>query len=239
MKPVRLKPVPRQSAESLVTEHLRTFVLSGALQPGERLTEIALATQLGVARATLRTGLHRLASEGILVQIPYTGWQVAALSAHDVWELWTLRGSLESLAARLSAQAEADAHDRISKAYQTLVAECEKGSMSRIANADFALHRTIIESVGNSRLERQYRLVEQQVRLFIATSNSLVSDGPQAIVAQHQPIVEALMNRDGNGAANAAWHHNESEGKRLASWIEEREMSSLSGVKPTRSRHES
>lgn len=94
-----LRPVARQSTEIIVTDTLRDYILSGEVAPGERLTEIALAEQLGVARATLRTALHRLTSEGIVVQTPYTGWHVASLSAQDVWEIWTLRGSLESLAA--------------------------------------------------------------------------------------------------------------------------------------------
>jgi DNA-binding GntR family transcriptional regulator len=216
----QLRPVAKQSAENQATDSLRDFILSGALRPGARLTEIALAEQMGVARATLRTGLHRLASEGIVVQIPYTGWQVAELSAQDVWELWTLRGSLESLAAKLAAQSPDPAvREGIRAAHEALLVACAAGNMDAISEADFALHRTIIDRVGHSRLKRQYQLVEQQVRLYILTSNSFVADGPADIIEQHRPMIEALLAGDGAGAADAAWRHNETEGHRLAAWL--------------------
>jgi DNA-binding GntR family transcriptional regulator len=220
MKTSQLRPVAKLSAEAQATDSLRDFVLSGSLAPGARLTEIALAEQMGIARATLRTALHRLASEGIVVQIPYTGWQVAALSAQDVWELWTLRGSLESLAAKLAAQSPDPAvRAGIGVAHEALLAACAGGNMDAISEADFALHRTIIDLIGHSRLKRQYQLVEQQVRLYILTSNSFVADGPADIVEQHRPMIEALLAGDADGAAQAAWHHNETEGHRLAAWL--------------------
>src|ERR1035437_6485242 len=161
MKSVRVRPVVKQSAESLTTDGLREFILSGAVKPGARLTEISLADQMGVSRATLRTGLHRLASEGIILQIPYTGWQVAELNAHDVWELWTLRGSLEGLAAKLAAESkEVEAREKIEEAYDRLVGACSRNNLKKVSECDFALHRAIVEAAGHRRLEQQYRLVE-------------------------------------------------------------------------------
>lgn len=220
MKTQQLRPVAKLSAEAQATGSLRDFILAGSLKPGARLTEIALAEQMGVARATLRTALHRLASEGIVVQIPYTGWQVAELSANDVWELWTLRGSLESLAAKLAAQStDPSVKAGIRKAHDKLLAACATGNMEAISEADFALHRAIIDLVGHSRLQRQYQLVEQQVRLYILTSNSFVADGPEDIIEQHRPMMEALLAGDGVAAGEAAWHHAESEGHRLSAWL--------------------
>lgn len=215
-----LRPVAKQSAENQATDSLRNYILSGAVAPGARLTEIALAEQMGVARATLRTGLHRLASEGILVQIPYTGWQVAELTANDVWELWTLRGSLESLAAKLAAESEEPAvRDSITRAYAHLLAACAEGDMRKISEQDIALHRAIIDGARHTRLQRQYQLVEQQVRLYIITCNTQVADGPLDIIEQHRPLADALLAGDGEKAAREAWRHNEQEGERFAAWL--------------------
>lgn len=212
----RLKPIAKRSTEDLVTDSLRDYVLSGSVAPGARLTEIALAERMQVARATLRTGLHRLASEGIVVQTPYVGWQVVSLDATDVWELWTLRGSLESLAAGLVAQStDAVAFASFGEAYERLVVACAAGRMATINAADAALHRTLIEAAGHRRLLRQFQLVEQQVQLLIATSNAFASDGPDDIARQHRPLADAIRARDAARAAYEAAHHNEVEGKRL------------------------
>lgn len=215
-----LRPVARQSTESLVTDSLRDYILSGEIAPGERLTETALAERLGVARATLRTALHRLTSEGIVVQVPYTGWHVAALTSTDIWEIWTLRGSLESLAARLAAaQTEPAARRLLHEAHDALLRACDSGDVDAMIEADFALHRAIIDASGHQRLAAQYTIVERQVRLYIATSNRHVATGPEDIVAQHRPLAEALLAGDADGAAREAWLHNESEGRRLMDWI--------------------
>ncbi|WP_337998225.1 GntR family transcriptional regulator [Oleispirillum naphthae] len=220
MKSMQPKPVVRQSIENRAADSLREFILSGRVRPGTRLTEIALADQIGVARATLRTGLHRLAGEGIVVQIPYTGWQVTELTETDVWELWTLRAGLESLAARLAAQSgDAPSRAAVARAYEALLAACAKERLKQVNACDFALHRSIVEAAGHARLAGQYRLVEQQVRLFIATSNTCVAEGMDDIVAQHRAVAEAVLSGDAEAAARQAWHHNESEGMRLVAWL--------------------
>lgn len=214
-----LRPLTRLSAEAQATLSLREHILSGALKPGARLTETPLAEQLGIARATLRMSLHRLASEGIVVQIPYTGWQVVALSAQDVWELWTLRSSLESLAAKLAAARMTDSLSaRLDEAVQNLSAACRRGRVHDINKADFAFHRTIIDLAGHARLSEHYRQVEQQVRLYIASTN--IYNEPEdwsVVVEHHQPLASALLERDPERAEREARLHNETFGGKLVS----------------------
>lgn len=217
-----LRPIARLSTEAQATLSLREHILSGALKPGARLTETPLAEQLGIARATLRMSLHRLASEGIVVQIPYTGWQVVVLSARDVWELWTLRGSLESLAARLAAERMNDsAREKVKEAMKELAAACRRGRVHDINKADFAFHRTMIDLAGHTRLSEQYRQVEQQVRLYIASTNIYNEpDDWSVVIEHHQPLASALLDGDPERAATEARLHNETFGKKLASAIQ-------------------
>ncbi|KAA8996910.1 GntR family transcriptional regulator [Affinibrenneria salicis] len=220
MKTPGLRPLTKNSIETRTADSLREYILSGAVSPGERLTETALARQLGVGRATVRSAFQRLAGEGILVQIPYTGWEVTSLSTTDVWELWTLRGSLEGLAARLAAERDESApRAAIEQAWRRLQASCAAGDINDINDSDINLHRTIVDAAGHDRLAHQYKLVEQQVRLYIATSNARASDGPADILSQHTPMVDALLAGDGRRASDEAWLHNETEGKRLAEWL--------------------
>jgi DNA-binding GntR family transcriptional regulator len=220
-----LRPVARLSAEAQSTANLREHILSGALKPGARLTETPLSEQLGVARATLRMSLHRLASEGIVVQIPYTGWQVVALSAQDIWELWTLRGSLESLASRIVAERMTDGMStKLNEAMHNLFAACSRRRVHDVNKADFAFHRTIIDLADHARLSEQYRRVEQQVRLYIASTNMFNDDDWTAIAEHHQVLASALMARDPEAAAREAWLHNEIFGKKLISRMRDNDV---------------
>ena len=80
-------------------------------------------------------------------------------------------------------------------------------------------NRAIIAASGHGRLAAQYRVVEQQVQLFIATSNSFVATGPEDIIAQHAPLIAALRARDPAAAAAAAWAHDQTEGARMTEWL--------------------
>ncbi|MDX5627600.1 MULTISPECIES: GntR family transcriptional regulator [unclassified Brenneria] len=222
IKRSRLKPLTKNSIETQTTDSLRSYILSGSVKPGDRLTETSLAEQLGVGRATVRSAFQRLSGEGILVQIPYTGWEVSSLSINDVWELWTLRGSLEGLAARLAAEHTDPAQRQaIERAYRRLEDDCAAGDMKDISESDMHLHHTIVNAANHQRLAHQYTLVEQQVRLYIMTSNVYTSDGPADIFSQHTPMVEALLAGDGPRASQEAWRHNETEGKKLSDWLKQ------------------
>jgi DNA-binding GntR family transcriptional regulator len=89
---------------------------------------------MDLSRGTVRAALHRLVTEGLVVQRPYAGWEVASLTSRDAWELYALRGALEALAARLAAE-NMDARKRSGKLLKTL----EK--LARSLGLGKAMHR--------------------------------------------------------------------------------------------------
>ena len=218
-----LQPIVKRSAESLAVEALKVHLLSGMVTPGQRLTEAALSAQLSVSRATVRTALHQLTLEGLVHQIPYTGWEVARLTAQDAWELYTLRSSLERLAARLAATRRTDQSQvTIHGALAELELACRGGDHSAIADADFKLHKAIIRLAKHRRLLAQYELIEQQTRLYIHSSDALISE-PKEILAQHAPIAEAILAGRAAQAAKLSEQHNVDEGEKLVAYLKSKE----------------
>ncbi|ALN71923.1 GntR family transcriptional regulator [Aureimonas sp. AU20] len=210
-----LSTLKRQPAEQLAADALKEEILTGALKPGDRLTEASLADQFGVSRGTVRIALHQLSSAGLVVLTPYTGWSVASFEPHDLWEIYTLRAGLESTAARLAADrldaAGAARLEAIAKDF--FAAALGSADVSEVKRKDFAFHRCIVELSGNGRIEHHYRLVEQQVRMFI--SSTYRADHGTIIVEHHRPIAEAILRRDADLAARLCEEHCTSEGERL------------------------
>ncbi|QUN32847.1 GntR family transcriptional regulator (plasmid) [Cupriavidus sp. KK10] len=58
-------------------------IFSSDLAPGSKLTEISLATQIGLSVSTVRASMQSLATEGFVIQHAYTGWEVVSLSPED------------------------------------------------------------------------------------------------------------------------------------------------------------
>jgi len=82
-------------------EFLKSSVLSGHLNPGERLTEEYLAKKLGVSRTPVREALHKLESEGLIKPLETRGFIVSRDSKDEVEELFELRAILEGHALRI------------------------------------------------------------------------------------------------------------------------------------------
>lgn len=82
-------------------EFLKSSVLSGHFNPGERLTEEYLAKKLGVSRTPVREALHKLESEGLIKPLETRGFIVSRDSKDEVEELFELRAILEGYALRI------------------------------------------------------------------------------------------------------------------------------------------
>lgn len=214
-----VRAIQRKSSELLVAEELRSQITGGDLLPGTRLLETGLSEQLGVSRGTLRIALHQLSKEGLIVQTPYTGWAVATIAPEDLWELYTLRAGLESMAARLACeQLDANGARALQAAFDALLTACAEGRYATIAERDFELHKKIIALAKHRRLAEHYRLVEQQIRIFVATTYHFVS-APASVIEHHEPIVKAILARDAGASADLIGEHAISEGRKLHAYL--------------------
>ncbi len=223
-----LKKIQKRSTEAQAADTLRDAIVSGTIPLGTRLTEVASAELLSVARSTIRAAFNQLAQEGLLVQTPYTGWSVMTLSSNDAWELYTLRSSLEALAARLAASRvkteglRGRSHVGISTAFQYLTKACKSQDALGMAKADMAFHRAIVDASGHSRLVAQYSRIQHQISIYIQSSDALVEERSE-IYAQHLPLLAAIEAGNEAEAAKAAVQHNEMEGAVLVNHLKSRE----------------
>ncbi len=211
---IEKRPLDKQAAALL-----RQRIVTGAFAPGLRLVESRLSEQMSLSRGTIRSALNDLAHEGLVTQTAYTKWAVTELSAVDAWELFTLRSALEGLAARLASERIGSAEgDLLWKAFEQLEEASRSGDWGRLTDADFQLHKTIIEIARHGRLAQQYRVLGQQIRVLIGSSNALVPTARE-VVAQHRPLVEAIAAGRGARAEKLARAHNLEEGKVLVAHV--------------------
>lgn len=205
--------IKKQSLDKQAAEAIRQQILSAKFPPGFRLVETWLAQQFELSRGTIRAALSELAHEGLVTQVAYTKWMVTELSEEAAWELFTLRSALEGLGARLAAEKiTTEGKERLSAAYKVLIDVASRGDSAAVTDADFALHKLIIELSGHRKLADQYRYIEQQVRLLIASSNALLP-AIDEIIRQHEPIVDAILAGQPADAERHIRHHNLSEGE--------------------------
>jgi DNA-binding GntR family transcriptional regulator len=193
----------------LAAETLRSMILSGELLPGERLPENSLTAQLGVSRSPLREAMSVLEQEGLIVQAPRRGAIVAPLTAHDVYEIYTLRAQLEELAVRLGVPTVEEARlDRLRAAYAALEAATgdDQNEHTRLA---FEFHLALVGLAGHRRLEETYRSLSLQMQLCMAM-NRRARAGLESIhedAIRHRPLLDLAVAGDREGLLDALANH--------------------------------
>jgi DNA-binding GntR family transcriptional regulator len=195
--------IDKRSLEAQAADLLRRQILRGELKAGERLLETPIAERCGLSRGTIRAALRRLIEEGLVCHIPYTGYQVIDFSDHDLWELYTLRGALESLGTHLAAR-RIDGHGikELRALFAQLLAAAESGDHERADRLDRELHKLIIRLSGHERLLQHYLRVENQFRVYIALSNREVD--AHEICESHRELVESICAGDAERAERLA-----------------------------------
>lgn len=177
---------------------IRNHLLSGAVKPGEQLTEDQLAQITGVSRTPVRDAVRRLEGEMLLVRSESKRIFVADWSRDDIDEMFTLRQMLEGHAAdRAARRLSAGEIDRLEAVNRKLHDAVEKDppDIVRFLDANRSFHEIITEAAQSPRLAQVLaQLVEQPVVLRTARNYS-VEDLKQS-ARDHDELISAFRAGD-------------------------------------------
>lgn len=104
MPPVEKELRSRQNQRERVYLHIRRALMSGAYEPGQRITVASLSSALGVSGMPVREALRLLAAERALEMQPSRSATVPRLSRMDILRLREVRELLEGYAAAQAVQ---------------------------------------------------------------------------------------------------------------------------------------
>lgn len=200
-------PLERVELRDMVTSALRELILTGELEPGERLVETELAERFGTSRGPVRDAFAELELGGLLRSGNPRGTYVRLFSTVDVDEMYTLRQSLEGLAAqRATDRLSHDALDDLRNHQSDLTAAVQRGDAISASRADMAFHRTIVEHADHERLLDAWERVADQTRLLMHEL-STVHRVEESGALDHSRIIEAFAVRNPDRAQRAILDH--------------------------------
>ncbi|MFI5341874.1 MAG: GntR family transcriptional regulator [Candidatus Methylomirabilales bacterium] len=206
-----------------VADSIRSLILNGQLQPGGHIVEADLAKTLGVSNGTVRAGLQQLRHEGLVEYKPNHGVFVRRLSSRDAWEVYTLRNTLEAMAAGMAARHVTDeARQKIRAVLEQMRKAVEAGDRLAAIHSDFEFHRLVVRLSGHRLLKEYYRLVELQTQLFMVLTDSFHPDLSH-MIPLHEPLAAAIIAGDGERAVALAADLNTADGERLVEHLTQME----------------
>lgn len=203
--PSSRKPRPPRTRTDKVHAALRQAILEQRLNPGARLPEDAIGDSFGTSRTIAREALGRLAVEGLVDLIPNRGAFVANPSLAEGRDIFAVRKGLErlvvmQLAMVMTPEIQATLHDLTGKS--ALLASKSEAEAIRLAGE---FHLRLAGLTGNALLLRYVTEVVSRCSLVLAMYGRPHS--ADCAASEHLMLVEALVARDGAGAADLMDHH--------------------------------
>jgi DNA-binding GntR family transcriptional regulator len=187
-------PVLHQQAGA----RLRQLIVEGAIEPGAKLNERALAEQLRVSRTPLREAIRMLAAEGLVQLLPNRGAVAARLSPADIADTFELIAGLEGQSGELAAEriSEAELKEIRALHFEMLAAHARR-DLPTYYRLNATIHDHINAAARNPVLTRTYRTINARLQALRFRSN--FDEGKWArAVQEHERMIELLVARDGS-----------------------------------------
>jgi DNA-binding GntR family transcriptional regulator len=204
--------LPRVVLSDRVKEYIVEAVLNGELKPGDRIVESSMARELGVSQAPVREAIRDLVLLGFLESEPYKGTSVRSFSYEELWETYTVRAALESLAARLAAtHLTGEDVDRLQDILDEMMEAARLHDRDRLVKLDNRFHETILKISRNKTLHQLWKTLQFGTWSIVTYRKS--SYEPEYLASRHEELLEALRAGDPDRAARAMQSHIEDMGK--------------------------
>ncbi len=191
-----------------VERAIRSYLASGEIGPGEKISLRKLAAALGVSVMPVRSAVARLQADGVLEVEPGRAVRVPFMSKEQFRELLAVRMEIEGYAAERAAHARDDSDLRLIEELSTSFRLLRAGTSTRTSGAarvnmefHFAVYRAAKMPTLFEVIERLWLKAGPVVFYHIFLDR--IASPSRDSVRLHESAVEAIRNRDGPAARAA------------------------------------
>jgi len=186
----------KKSLTNLIFEKIRDDILNDRYKLGDKLIEAKLANELRVSRTPVREALKQLELDGLVESIPNRGVIVKGLTEQDIYDIYSVRISIESIAAELAVERMTD--DDI-KDLEEIVDLMEFFTFKNDPEKIFDLNTQFHEKIYMGTKSRYLEHILKDFQIFIKSTRleSLKSEGRlEVALKEHRMILEAFKTRN-------------------------------------------
>ncbi|HHY46722.1 MAG TPA: GntR family transcriptional regulator [Firmicutes bacterium] len=206
-----------------VYNRIKEIIISGKLEPGQRLVAQQIAEEMGVSRMPVREALKRLEAQGFVYSVPHKGAVVSDLSVKDIEEIYAIRRVLEAYSVRQACKLATREHlaelERIAEEAEIGVArEGEPAFYEK--NDEF--HYALFRASGNETLAELLRNLWEKSSYYRTLGTALKGRLDQSM-ADHRAIIRALREKDPDTAEELVTRHTDAAFTALIEFLKKKE----------------
>lgn len=204
----KIQPIVHMTLSAKVYQDLREMIMSGQLQPGERLTLAGVAAALGTSAMPVREAISKLAADEALEILRNKSVRVPVITRSRFRELVVIRRVVEGLAVETAAgritPQQVSALEALEQAFRREIA-LEQPDVNQIIQINKQFHFTAYAAAQmpalSNLIEGLWLRIGPVLNLDLRNRHSVRRSDPPAVNA-HRALLQAL--RAGDGAAAKA-----------------------------------
>jgi DNA-binding GntR family transcriptional regulator len=212
LNPSRLKSEPRASgSESLKQQaylKLKRLILAGELPSGTVLSVRQLATQLEMSRTPVHAAIERLEADGLVTLAPQQGVMVREMTMQDIVNHYQIRQALEPFVlSRLAGKLSEEQIQQLRENQSRYDEATHNQLMHDVVEIDAEFHRLLFTFFGNDEITGVLERLSDRIRRVIYRISQKSPERMAESCEEHQAILDALIEGDGEHAAKLASDH--------------------------------
>ena len=183
-------------------------ILSGAILPGQFISQRELMTLLDMPLGAVREMIPRLEAGGLIKTVPQRGLQIAHVDLKLIRNAFQVRSMIEREAVLAFVQSASDAElAAIEAAHQQILARANTASttdgqlLDDAQALDWGLHDRMVDALGNEIVSDLYRVNSLRVRLIKLEQSVITPARLIPAMQEHLSFIAALRERNAPQAA--------------------------------------
>jgi len=187
---------------------LHEAIVTGILEPGERLPIEELAGPLQMSPMPVREALRRLHAAGLVENVPHRGARVTELSIEDLREVYEARLELEPLAVRHAAERFTDEDaSTAAAALMRHVRAYRRGDVNETFTAHTDFHFAFYRASGSRWLLRLITPLWESSQRYRLSLPPRYRRALEERRSEHERILQACVERSPDDAARELHNH--------------------------------
>ena len=183
-------------------------IVSGAILPGQFISQRALMTLLDMPLGAVREMIPRLEAGGLIKTVPQRGLQIAHVDLKLIRNAFQVRSMIEREAVLAFVESASNAElAAIEAAHQQILARANKASttdpqlLDDAQALDWGLHDRMVDALGNEIVSDIYRVNSLRVRLIKLEQSVITPVILIPAMQEHLSFIAALRERNAAQAA--------------------------------------
>jgi len=184
----------KQKLSDFIYDVMCDFIAKGKIVPGQRLREAEVAESLDVSRTPVREAFAILEMQHLLERDSTGAYLVATWDSQRLWEIASLRATLDGMAIRLASERMKPAdYDYLKSVIMQMEAATIRKDYDALIDLDIQFHSYIWGVANHLLLREMLEGMKAQVRFFMYLTRP---GDEETYSSTHQDLLNFLQDGD-------------------------------------------